>query len=366
MNKKVILMLGTDFMTPGGMTSVIQTYADHGAFEAWNVRYISSYKVPSKWVQLRVMLCALWQTFCLLVRGRVALMHVHSASRGSFWRKSLFCGMALLFRVPYVFHVHCGEFPLFYETKCGTWAKVWVRRTLRKAARVIALTPSWCEPLIKIEPAARITVVGNPVYVPEAMATLRVPAKVVLFLARLREKKGVFDLVRAIPFVLKVVPDVLFVLAGDGELEAVEALAETLGVRHAIRLPGWVDGDEKLRLLSEADAFVLPSYFEGLPVGLLEAMAYGVPIVTTPVGGIPDLIQHRKNGLLVQASQPDALAQAIIEILTEEKLRIFLREAAFQRVLKVYSIRAALGALQKMYVELGVPVASIKGFGNYD
>jgi hypothetical protein len=94
----------------------------------------------------------------------------------------MFCALARLFRVPYIFHLHSGEFPLFYGQECGRMAQAWVRRTLRGAARVVALTEGWRAALQAIEPSIRLTVLGNPVAVPERLPVLRETVSEVLFL----------------------------------------------------------------------------------------------------------------------------------------------------------------------------------------
>ena len=109
-------------------------------------------------------------------------------------------------------------------------------------------------------------------------------------------------------------------------------------------------------MLRESDVFVLPSYFEALPVGVLEAMACGVPVVATSVGGIPDVIEDRVNGLLVEPGQPDALARAIVTILTDDALRSRLREAARSDVRKRFSTESVIKDLGTLYRELGIQV----------
>lgn len=345
-------MLGVGLETPGGITAVVRRYREGGLFASQGVRYVATYEKPRVPTQLRMMSRATLTVLGMLLRGEVRLMHVHSASRGSFWRKSLFCGLARLFRVPYIFHLHSGEFPVFYAQECGRMAQAWVRRTLRGAAGVIALTESWRTVLLAIEPTIRLTVVSNPVAVPERLPALREGVRDVLFLGRLREKKGVFDLVRAMPTVLAVHSGLRFVLAGDGELEKVRELAFSLRVDHALELPGWIDAEEKDAALGRADIFVLPSYFEGLPVGVLEAMAAGVPIVSTTVGGIPDIVQNEAQALLVEPGDVSALAKAITRLAGDRALRIGLREAAFEHVRVHFHDKQVITKLEAMYNEI--------------
>jgi len=364
-NEPGVVMVGTSLDSPGGMTAVVRLYRDMGLFEAWNVRYIASYERPGKLTQVRVMAGALAAFVWLLLRGQVGLLHVHSASRGSFWRKSVFCALARLFGVPYVFHLHSGEFPVFYERECGPRAQRWVRRTLEGAQALVALTGQWQAALARIAPGASITVLGNPVRVPAVLPAMPVMSATrpprLLFLGRLRDKKGVYDLLRAMPAVLARHPGAIFTLAGDGDLEGTARLARELNVEHALRLPGWVDGAAKDALLADATLLLLPSYFEGLPVCVLEAMAEGIPVVASAVGGIPEVLEHGHCGVLHAAGDVDALAGAVLALLDDAahggaddgaqdgSRYAALRQAAHARALQVYSVQAVQASLDALY-----------------
>ncbi len=356
---RLVLMLGPSMNYPGGMTEVVRSYRAAAVFERWPVRYIATYAGRKFAAKLRPWLAALVSVFIRLARRRVAVVHVHSAAYGSFWRKSALCALALVFKVPYVVHLHDGRLAQF-SRRCNGLACAWLRLILRKAARVVVLTSRMDEEVHSIEPAAHTCIIGNPVAVPCALAPLRrAPARRVLFIAWLHKEKGVLDLVMAMPHVLRAVPDATCVIAGRGTAggetaDSIRALARRLGVEAALRFPGWVDGDAKEALLREADVFVLPSYFEALPIGLLEAMAHGVPVLATRVGGIPDVIAHGANGLLVEAGEPERLGSALVALLTDHALRARLREAAYGEVRRRYSLQAVLGELKALYRSLGV------------
>jgi len=352
-------MLGPSMNYPGGMTEVVRSYSAAGVFELWPLRYISTYAGREFSTKLRLWLSAVCSVLIQLARGRVALIHVHSAAYGSFWRKSALCTLALAFRVPYVIHLHDGRLADFYQRGCSRLAKSWVRAVLRKAARVVVLSRHWHDEVSRIEPAARTTIIGNPVPVPASIAPLQRPARTVSFLAWLHEDKGVLDLVRAIPIVLCAVPEARFVLAGSGDAASIAELARSLGVEHALRLPGWVNGKDKDDLLRQSDVFVLPSYYEGLPLGVLEAMAHGVPVIATPAGGIRDVIRDGVNGLLVEPGRPEALARAMVALLEDDALRSRLREAAHSDVRKRYSTEVVIEDLEALYRELGIEVDSV-------
>ncbi|MEW6038500.1 MAG: glycosyltransferase family 4 protein [Pseudomonadota bacterium] len=348
-----VLMIGPG--TNGGIAAVIEACLEPDFVSRWNIERLCSYEGPGLPTQFRVMVVASVRLLGALLARRLAIVHAHSASRGSFWRKSVLCALADLFGVPYVFHVHSGEFGVFYASECGPAAKWWIRRTLRRAACVIALTEAWSKVLLAIEPQAKVRVIGNPVRVPCALPEERDWGRPeVLFLGRLREKKGVFDLVRAVPLVLERVPDAMFTLAGDGERAAVSRLAGELGVHDAVSLPGWLDETEKTAALSAARVLVLPSYFEGLPVCILEAMAAGVPVVATPVGGIPELLGDGECGLLVPRGDVEALAEALVLMLEDAGLRRRLRESAFRRAVNYYACEEVLRQLDAVYRHITV------------
>src|SRR2546426_1868087 len=251
-------MLGPSMNYPGGMTEVVRCYSAAGVFDLWPLRYISTYAGRGFSNKLRPWALALCTVLFRLARRRVALIHVHSAAYGSFWRKSVLCAMALAFRVPYIVHLHDGRLADFYQRGCNRLAKSWVRAVLRKAARVVVLSRHWRDEVRKIEPAARTTIIGNPVPVPVSIAPPRRPARTVLFLAWLQREKGVLDLVRAIPSVLRCVPEATFVIAGravaDSETpDSILQFARSLRIEQSLRLPGWVDGNEKDNLMQEAD-----------------------------------------------------------------------------------------------------------------
>ena len=164
-----------------------------GIFDRFGIEYIASYDRPNVLRRLNVYTRAIARLVVLLLGRRVSLVYLHTASRGSFWRKSLLAAIVHLLRIPYVLHIHSGEFTTFYEKECRDLAKWWVRRTLRYASRIICLTESWRVRLLDINSAFRVVVIGNPVSIPEPLCPLRPHAREVLFLGRLREKKGVRD-----------------------------------------------------------------------------------------------------------------------------------------------------------------------------
>lgn len=146
--------------------------------------------------------------------------------------------------------------------------------------------------------------------------------KIILFLSAIREKKAPDVLIRAMQKIAKKIPDAYLVMAGKGRMESkIKQLARELAIDDLITFPGFVRESEKPLYFKAADVFVLPSYDEIFGIVILEAMACGTPVVATRIGGIPEIVKDKKNGLLVPPKDPNALADAIIYLLGNEELR---------------------------------------------
>lgn len=332
MTQRHVWMAGPALDAPGGMSAVVCSYRDAGLFEAAAVRYLNTYTAPGVRTQLRVFGAALLRFGRALAVGDVRLLHVHSASRGSFWRKSLLCAMARFAGVPYLFHIHSGEFLAFHERGCGVLGRWWIKRTLCGAGAVLVLTPGWLARMRAAFGEARFLVAPNPVVVAARAPAARGGGHRLLFLGRIRQKKGAFDLLRAFAAVRQAVPGAMLVMAGDGEVGDGVRLSQELGIADAVEFTGWIEGEAKQRALDQAQVFVLPSYFEGLPIGVLEAMASGLLVVASPVGGIPDVIDDGVHGLLVAAGDVDALSLALVTALRDSDATNRMVAAAWQRV----------------------------------
>lgn len=137
---KRIIMLGTSAQAWGGIATVVNVYRQDGLFERCPVTYLTTHSTGHPMHKLRLFVCS-WLAFMLmLVQGKALLVHSHTASGASFWRKACFLLPAFLFRVPAVIHLHAGPFPDFYYQRCGRWSRALVRAILDRAARVVVVS----------------------------------------------------------------------------------------------------------------------------------------------------------------------------------------------------------------------------------
>ena len=346
-------MIGTAPGSRGGVAALVELYAAQGLFQRWGVVYVPSHRDGSKLRKLGVAAGAWLDVMWRLALGNVSLLHVNIASDASFWRKAFFIVPARMLGVPYVLHLHGGDFLGFYDRRVMAGGRPFVRWIYRGAHRVIVLSEEWREIVASIEPSCRLVVIPNPVEVPPWSARLSDPPAQVLFLGVLAERKGVLDLLRAWARVVARHPHARLVLAGAGRDPSVAAQVESLGIEGSVSMPGWVGPDERARLLRASWVFTLPSHIEAMPMAVLEAMAAGVPVVATRVGGIPSAVSHGVTGFLVEPRDPAALAQGLDRLLSDAAMRRSMGLAGRARALDHFSAERIVPRIEALWLEAG-------------
>jgi len=350
--KQNVVMICT--ATRGGMLSVVERYLADGIFFRWNVILLNSTIEGRFPLRLFTGAKALLRLIGLLLRRQVGLVHCHAAMRRSFWRKSLFGFASRLAGVPVVFHLHGSEMKTFVEEQPAL-LQHFIGWILAKQSVVVVLSNSWLSYVKSISPKANVEILPNYVEVPE----LRNNADggkdgdvALLFLGLVGIRKGIYDLLPAFKNALTQVPALRLIIGGNGEVERARALAVELGIENHVVFVGWVSGAVKVDLLRRAQIYVLPSYNEGLPVSLLEAMSWQVPVISTRVGGIPELVREGVDGLLIDAGDRAALSSAIIELAQNAELREKMGIAARDQVERNFSKNVILPRLEGIYRSL--------------
>ena len=267
----------------------------------------------------------------LAVRGEVDVVHVNISSHGSALRKGVVVRVCRLARLPVVLHLHASSFPEFFTPLPG-WAQRWVCRTFALSARVIVLSETWrayAQEALAVPPQ-HTTVLPNAAPGRSSPAPARSPRQElhILFLGRLGQRKGLPELLTALGDPRLRDRAWRTTVAGDGDVATYRARATALGLDRRVTFPGWVSPDAVDALLVDAHVLVLPSHAEGLPMSVLEAFAAGVPVISTPVGGLSEVVVHEFNGLLVRPGDIDALVDAVVRLITDEPLRSRLAAGA--------------------------------------
>lgn len=283
----------------------------------------------------------------VLLRRRPDVVHVHTSHRRSFYRKAAYVLLAdRAWNRPVVLHVHGSSFDDFLASDSEA-VRALQRRVFAASDAVVVLSTYWRDVLADHVDPGRIHVVPNAVDATEYDPVYERERPHLVFLSTLYERKGIGEFVAAVEELLEGDgPRFDVTIAGKG---TESGLAADLAARHdAVDYRGFVDEAEKRRLLSSGTVYVLPTHAEGLPFAILEAMAGGNAIVTTPVGSIPSVVDD-EVGRLVPVGDTDALADALRELVAAPDRVAAMGRLSRERVVEGYSWTAAADRLTAIY-----------------
>ena len=336
-----VLVVSTSRKTRGGITAVLKLYEQSEMWRKYHCRWVGTHRDGNSFRKIWYFARACVQYVFLL--PFYDIVHFHISLPTTAKRKYPLFKLAKLFGKKTILHLHCGsqiddiwndkyQF-MFEHCDCGILLSESLKRKVEE----------------RVGMSDRFKVIYNPC--PKINDTKQYEKKNhVLFSGTLYEGKGYKDLIKAFAAVAAKYPDWKIVLAGNGETEQAHSLAEELGISSQVVLLGWVSGEEKHRAFCEAKALCLPSYAEGFPMAVLDAWAYGLPVITTPVGGIPDVAVDGENMLLFEPGDIEQLSRCLEKMIDDESLRMRIgkeSELLASTTFKVTTICEQVGALYK-------------------
>lgn len=339
-----ILLVGPEYKKPkGGIAQVLNSCSLYVYKE---VKHITSNGGNSICSKLFTFGKGLFSCVLKLLFDRtITIVHIHTASNNDFKRNSYFIRIAKLFNKKVVLHIHGGGFKDYYSHN-----KKFVRQQLDNVDAIIALSEYWQRFFSEDLGYENVFVVHNiippPNYIPQDKEE-----KVfdLLYLGHIYEKKGIFDLVDLIKEHRNEYVGRLRLHIGGGlfEIEKLLKILETEKLDDVITYEGWVSGKKKENLLNMADAYILPSYAEGVPISILEAMSYHLPIISTMVGGIPSIVNDN-NGILIVPGNKSQMKKAIDKLMSSASLKRKMGEASYKMSLS-YQPHSVIRELECVY-----------------
>lgn len=304
---------------------------------------------------------ALIKVYRLLRRERPHIVHTHTAKAGFVGRIA-----ARLAGVPIVVHTYHGHVLHSYYSFLKTWLLRRMEQALASLSdRLIAVSEQVRQDLIEygVAPESKITVIPLGLELEQFLQLEGVrgelrrelgiaqDAPLVGIIGRLAPIKNHRLFLEMAALLAEEFPTARFAVVGDGLLRPeLERYATELGLNGRVLFLGW--RRDLPRIYADLDVLVISSKNEGTPVSAIEAMASGVPVVATRVGGIPDLIEDQKTGILVEPEDPSALADAVISLLRNPPMARRMGQAAQAHVLEKYTVERLLDDTEKLYREL--------------
>ena len=310
-----VLIVATSRKTRGGITSVIKAHETGEQWKRFHCHWVQTHRDGPNW---RKVLYFVHGFIDFLIRvAWTDIVHIHISQPTSIKRKTIFFKIAKIFRKKILVHFHAFNTK---DTISGNYARLY-DYFFKNSDKVIVLSNWWKEELIKTlsTPSEKIEVLYNPCPITKQKESRKTNS--ILYAGTVNERKGYADLIKAFAKIADKNPSWVLNIAGNGEIKQGKELAEKLNITERVNFLGWIDGKAKETAFLEASIFCLPSYAEGFPMAVLDAWAYGIPVIATPVGGIPDVAVNGENMLLFNPGDINSLASQLDKLINDSNLR---------------------------------------------
>lgn len=335
----------------GGIGAVLEIYARHIA----PFHYIPTLSYRNQFYELFFFAGSIFKLgWTLLTNRKIKLVHIHGAKDGSIIRKSVICFVAKkIFRKKIVFHIHAGAFNERYLQGSKLY-RSFCRFLVNNSEAIVVLSNRWDDFFRENFKIKKIVVIRNPVEqrIDSILAKGRNGFTNFLFLGRIADHKGIFDLVNLISNEQESWRGKCKLFAGGNhEVERFKKAIEDNKISDIVEYIGWTQDKEKDSYFRACDYFILPTYEEAMPMTMLEAFSYGKPVISTPVGSIPEILEHNYNGLMFEPGDMPVLKGLITEVINNPSLTDRLGKNALLKATEFYP-SAIKKELEKLYAEI--------------
>ena len=342
-----VLMIGPARNVNGGISAVVNNYYKAELDKKIELKYIGTMEDGSKLHKLSVAVGAIfkfvWNVY------HYDIVHINMASDMSLYRKIPFIYLTKLFGKKLVIHQHGGSFKEFYYQECNEKKQKFIKKTLEKADVFLVVADYLGEIFKHIITPDKVMSLPNAIEVSEIVGEKTYGQKL-LFLGRLCKEKGIRELLETVIELKEEFRDLELYLGGVWIDEDLKDVAD----KHTefIHQLGWIEKEEKEKYLQKCNIFVLPTYFEGLPMSLLEGMSYECACIASAVGGIPQVIEDGDDGILILPKDKDGLKEAIRNLIQDNSIQKKMGTAARQKVIEQFELKKSINRLVNIYSTL--------------
>jgi glycosyltransferase involved in cell wall biosynthesis len=349
---KTILMISPDIAVKGGISSVVKGLVNTELSHKYRIILVSSHIDGSKFRKLIQAIIGLIKTVYYLTFDKIDIVHIHGSDPTSSKRKYIYFKLVSLFRRKTIYHFHGNLLFAAYPELSSTWKRCF-RELFEHSDMVISLSEYAKKKIIEFAPSANIVVVPNSIGLPSLNQELEDEAQArgiqLSFLGHIKEQKGIFDLLKVVKELINNGTDVRLCVGGYGALDRLQREIAVLGLKDRVEYLGWISEEQRDSLLRKTDIFVLPSYGEGMPMSILEAMSYRIPVITCPVGGIPELVIDGETGFLVPPGDLGDLRRRIFELISDKEMRLRFGNSGRQVIESKHNLAVNIKIIKNIY-----------------
>mgnify|MGYP003289040933 CR=1 FL=1 len=339
--KRKVLVVSTSNRSRGGIATVVSAISKQEVWAKYHCHWIKSHIDKGMARKLWQLLSSLLKYIALLPFYQI--VHIHVSTTVSANRKYIFFKFAKMFGKKTVIHLHCGS----------QLSEIWNSKyedMFTNCDRCLTLSNGIKDYILsRINPKGRFEVLYNPCPDVHCNKGDKKDNNTILFAATLYKAKGYLDLIEAFGKIARQYPTWRLLLAGNGDRQEGIEMARKYGIEERVEFLGWIKGEKKEEVFRTSTIFCLPSYAEGFPMAVLDAWAYGLPVITTPVGGIPDIVIDGKNGLLFNPGDTEALASRLEMLISDKELRKRLSDEAYKLSATEFSLKTMSDRLSAIY-----------------
>lgn len=287
-----------------------------------------------------------------LIKERPLIVHICGVSYMGFWENAYYMVITKLLGLPITIH-YLGGFDIYY-LNCKEIEKKLIEHVLQWAKKIVVLTPKISLVMSKFIEIDKISVIPSSIHTQHYELQNNKNTRddgilQILFLGGADPfRKGVNDLLKAAQIICTHYPSIKFIISGGSE-KSIKQTTKIVMPIERVEFVGWLSEQEKIELLHSVDIFVLPSYHEGLPYAIIEAMASGLPIVASSVGGIPDVIRNGENGFLIEPGDIQGLVYYLETLIKDSNLRESIGVKNHLYAITEYSVDTNLCKLEKIF-----------------
>jgi glycosyltransferase involved in cell wall biosynthesis len=349
-----IVHIAPNMKVKGGISTMLKMYLKTDLACRYNLEFVVTHEDGTKPHKVAVMLAGIAKLFCILLTKRVDIVHIHCGDLPSPNRKYIFFKICRSFKRKVILHLHGALFLEQYKNARIFWKKR-LQFFFEEADTVICLSQAWKDAISALFPHSNCVVIPNGILLPAPkeidQRKTGGPVKMV-FLGLIGPRKGLFDFLIVFEQLVKEGYEIRLSIGGNGEVARLMKRISAPLLKDRVEYLGWIDERQKKHLLISSDIFVLPTYGEGMPVSILEAMAYGLAVVSTPVGGIPELVEDGHNGYLVDPGDLETLHDRLKTLVGKQELRVLMGRRGRRKAACGFDIRQNYRAISQVYDQL--------------